>query len=228
MKENLMSDVNEKHGAQEQIEQFIQKNRKFIAAFAGLIVIVIAGFIAGFAIRDSLRNKSFSAVEELSRRYEALRFDITSEEKKDEVDTLLSDVKEFAGKASGYAHAQAWNIAANIHADRQEWPDAQASWINAANAAAKTYLAPAAWYNAAVAAEEQNNIDEAIQFYNESLTLSDHFPAAARAQFSIGRLQEGRNEKTAALESYRSLVSKWPQDPVWTNLARSRIVVLEK
>jgi tetratricopeptide (TPR) repeat protein len=223
-----MSDANEKYGAQEQIEQFIQKNRKFIAAFAGLVVIVIAGIIAAFAIRDNLRNKSFSEMEELSRRYEVLRFDITSEEKNDEVDTLLSDIKEFAEKASGYAHAQTWNIAANIHADRKEWPDAQASWINAAKAAAKTYLAPVAWYNAAVAAEEQNNIDEALQFYNESLALSGYFPAAARAQFSIGRLQEGRNEKTAALESYRSLVSKWPQDPVWTNLARSRIVVLEK
>jgi len=53
------------------------------------------------------------------------------------------------------------------------------------------------------------------------------FPAAPRAQFSVGRLRESLNEDEKAIEAYRAVISSWPNDQVWTNLARSRIIALE-
>jgi tetratricopeptide (TPR) repeat protein len=89
---------------------------------------------------------------------------------------------------------------------------------------AKTYLEPVAFYNGAVAAEEQGNTAQAIELYTKAASAAD-FPAASRAQFAIGRLQEA-NGKDAALEAYKSLLSKWPNDQVWANLAQSRIIAL--
>jgi tetratricopeptide (TPR) repeat protein len=77
-----------------------------------------------------------------------------------------------------------------------------------------------------VAAEEQGDIETAIAHYKNALEHSKVFPSAVRAQFSIGRLEESMNRKDAALEAYRSVVNNWPNDPLWPNLAQSRILAL--
>jgi tetratricopeptide (TPR) repeat protein len=91
----------------------------------------------------------------------------------------------------------------------------------------KTYLSPVAFFNAGAAAEEQGKAQEAIEYYTNCLASSADFPGAPRAQFAIGRLQEGLHENAAALEAYRAVISGWPYNQVWVNLAHSRIIALE-
>jgi tetratricopeptide (TPR) repeat protein len=110
--------------------------------------------------------------------------------------------------------------------DQKNWVAAEEKWLKAAEAAPKSYLAPIAVYNAAVAAEEQGNVESAIAFYSRAAGFGDSFPAAARAQFSVGRLEESRNNKDSAVEAYRNLLAKWPNEPVWPNLAQNRLLVL--
>jgi tetratricopeptide (TPR) repeat protein len=213
-------------GINERLNDFLQKNRRslVIGAIGGLIL--LAGFIAFFLIRDALRAKAVGAVEELTLRYEILLMDLKDPAKEAEVQAFTDELAAFAAKHRGYAGARSYSLLAGIYAERDDWPQAEAAWVKAAAAAPKTYLAPVSFFNAAVAAEEQGNISGAIDLYTKSLALADIFPAASRAQFSIGRLWETQKNNEAALEAYQAVINNWPEEPVWTNFARNRMLVL--
>jgi tetratricopeptide (TPR) repeat protein len=222
-----MSNVHEKDGAGGGINEFIQKNRKPIFVSFSVLFLLFVGFIVAFSLLGALRKKAISEVEGLNARYEALRFTIAEESSAADVEALLGDLEAVAKKTSGYAGGRAWAIIAGIHGDKKEWAEAEAAWTSAAKAAAKTYLASAAWFNAGAAAEEQGRVDEAVGCYTQSLANTEAFPAAPRAQFAIGRLKEAQGDHAAAIAAYREVISKWSYDTVWNNLAQSRIIALE-
>ena len=218
----------------ERVTDFIQKNRRVL--FIGLIVIVVvlAGFITVVTVRDKLQESALGQVDEFSRQYEAIRIDPDIDYSDDpyivtrmgEVAVLLVNIEGFAARNSGFAAARAYNLAANIHWDQNNRDEAERAWLDAAKAAGKNYLAPVSFYNAAVAAEERGDIETAIAHYRSALEHGNVFPSAVRAQFSIGRLEESRNRTDAAIEAYRNVLNNWPNDPLWPNLAQSRILAL--
>ena len=219
-----MAGKTEKININEIVNDFIQKNRKvMIICLSGIITVVIV-LVAVFMIRDHLQSQALSKVAELNRRYEAIKPNINLESA--DLNTFLEELNQFATKNSGYAAARAYAISAGIYEELKNWTEAEKAWLGAAKAGAKTYFAPVAFFNAAVAAEEQGNFNRAIELLNESLGYEKVFPAAPRAQFSIARLQETQGDRAAALMSYMALVSKWPQDQIWVNLAHSRILSL--
>ena len=227
-----MQKPNEKQGvedvnASEKINEFIQKNRKpiFITAVSLLLILVAA--IAAVSLMDVFRKRAIAAVEELNDRYETILPSITEEYFADDVNSLLDELTGFAKKHSGYAGGRAWLLIGGIHAAKKEWAEAETAYASAAKSAGKIYLAPIAWFNAAAAAEEQGKTAEALEYYGSSLTTQAVFSSAPRAQFSVGRLHETLNENEKAVEAYRAVISGWPHDQIWTNLARSRIIALE-
>jgi tetratricopeptide (TPR) repeat protein len=221
------------------INEFIQKHRKPIFVAAGIILLILVFCIAALAVMDVLRARAISSVEEFGSRYEELRPLISEESSADKVTQLLAELEVFAkknsgnaisnalGRATGYAGGKAWSIIGSIYGEKKDWAAAEAAWASAAKAARKTYLAPVAFFNAGAAAEEQGKTEEAIKYYTDSLASSVDFPAAPRAQFAIGRLRESLHETDAAIEAYRSVISGWSYDQVWTSLAHSRIIALE-
>jgi tetratricopeptide (TPR) repeat protein len=216
----------------ERLNQLIQKNRRTL--FIGLItiIVILAGFISGSVIRDKLRADALSRIEAYERRYEEIRYSAFGETEEAVVQVsgiiaLLEDLNEFQRKNSGFAKARSLFLSADIYWDQQRWAEAEKTWIEAANAAKKSYLAPVSLFNAAVAAEEQGNIQPAIDHYNSALVYGDSFPGAAKAQFSIGRLEESRGNDAGAIDAYRNLLGKWPGDPFWASLAQNRIIVLQ-
>jgi tetratricopeptide (TPR) repeat protein len=190
------------------------------------VVVLVIGFIAGFTIRDGLRIKAIGAVEDFSRRYDILVMDINESSKAADVEALLDELSAFAAKHGGYAGARAYSLSASIHAERKDWGEAEKAWQRSAKSAGKSYLAPAALFNAAVAAEEQGNLTGAIDLYTESAAHSSDFPGAARAQFAVGRLYEAQGDTQAALEAYRRIPEKWENESTWIDLAQDRIIVL--
>jgi len=220
----------------EAVNDFVQKNRKilFIALIA--IIAALATFITVVTVRENLQEKALSQVDEFSRRYEAVRIESYSDYTDDpylvsrmgEIAVLLTNIESFAARNSGFAAARAYGLAAGIHWDQGNFDEAERAWLDAAKAAGKAYLAPVSLYNAAVAAEERGDIEAAIAHYSSALEHGRVFPSAVRAQFSIGRLEESRNRKDAALEAYRNVLNNWPNDPLWPNLAQSRILALSE
>jgi len=217
----------------EMVSDFIQKNRKILFISLIAIIAVLAGFITVVTVRERLLEKALTQIDGFSRQYETLRIDSDSDDpymvsRMAEIAVLLANIEVFAARNSGFAAAQAYNLAANIHWDQNNRDGAERAWLDAAKAAGKNYLAPVSLYNAAVAAEERGDIETAIAHYKGALEHGTVFPSAVRAQFSIGRLEESRNGKDAALEAYRNVLSNWPNDSLWSNLAQSRILALSE
>jgi len=215
----------------ERIGDLIQKNRMQLMVALAAIVLVIVAFVLISVVREKTQSNALSKVDSLNRRYEAIKESLSGEEDLDiskqlELGILLSELTEFENKNSGFAAARAYSINASINMDQSNWEMAEEKWLKAAEAAPKSYLAPIAVYNAAVAAEEQGKIEQAIAYYSRAAGYEDSFPAAARAQFSVGRLEESRNNRDSAIEAYRNLLAKWPNEPVWPNLAQNRLLVL--
>ena len=215
----------------EKIGELIQKNRMRLLVGLGAIVLIIAGFIIFSIAREKNLSNALSKIDALNHRYENLKANISGEEEMNvsqlsELAALIVDITEFENKNSGFPAARAYSLSANIYMDQKNWALAEEKWVKAAEAAPKSYLAPIAIYNAAVSAEEQENIETAIAFYSKAAGYEDSFPAAARAQFSVGRLEESRNNKNSAIAAYRNLLAKWPNDPVWPNLAQNRLLIL--
>jgi tetratricopeptide (TPR) repeat protein len=228
-----MQKQNEKQGVDkepdfgEKINEFIQKNRKPIFFTAVALLIILIAIITTLSLMDVFRNKAIAAVEELNDRYEAILPSINEDYFSEDVNSLLDELTAFAKSHSGYSGGRAWLIIGGIHAAKNEWADAETAYASAAKKAGRIYIAPLAWFNAAAAAEEQGKTAEAIEYYSSSLTTQADFSSAPRAQFSVGRLHETLNEDEKAIEAYRAVISGWPYDQVWTNLARSRIIALE-
>ena len=209
------------------IVAFIQKNRKAIYICSGIILLSLIGCFSVFSLRDVFRKKAVDEIEELNKRYEALLPVINEEYSAYDAENLLIDLEIFAKKKSGYAGSKAWSLAGSILSERKEWAGAEAAWIAAAEKGAKIFLAPIAWFNAGIAAEEQGKPVEAIDHFTKSITLPAGFSSAPRAQFSIGRLWESLDNTDEALTAYRAVISNWPYDTTWVNLAYSRIIALE-
>ncbi|MDR0644717.1 MAG: tetratricopeptide repeat protein [Treponema sp.] len=208
----------------QKLSDFIQKNR--VGFFIGLLVVIggLVAFSTALGIARGLNAKAIAQVEDFSSRFDVLQMDINSEEKAADVQAFLDELVAFAPKHKGYARARAFIIMANIYADKKNWTEAEKAWNNAAVAGVGAYIEPVALYNAAVAVEEQGDLPRAIESYAKAADFD--FPGASRAQFAIGRLNESQSNKDAALEAYRALLSKWPDDQVWSNLAQSRIISL--
>ncbi|MCL1954322.1 MAG: tetratricopeptide repeat protein [Spirochaetes bacterium] len=222
-----MQNENEKQSFGEMINNFSQKNRKGLIIFSSAIFIILAGLIVFLSLQDVFNKKAIAKVEEINVRFQELRYFTNDINYTAEIQTLLSDIEAFAKNKSGYAAGKAWSMAAQIYSSRNEWQKAEETWLKAAKAGDKTYLGPISLFNAAAAAEEQGKIELAIELLQKSIDHKFEFPAAPRAQFSIGRLYEQLGNYPAAIESYRTVMINWQNVPVWQYLARSRIIAIE-
>jgi tetratricopeptide (TPR) repeat protein len=218
----------ENQSVAEKINNFITNNRKAIFTVICIIIAAFVVLIAYLAINDSINKKAITAMDELNGKYDDFTLYNEEDYNTPEVEALLAEIKPFAEKTGGFAGSKAWTIIGDIYSGRKDWANAQEAWLSAAKKGNKTYLAPVALFNAATAAEEQGNLEQAIELLEKSVAHKFEFPAAPRAQFSIGRLHETLGNKTAAAEAYRVILIKWPQMPLWQNLARSRIAVIEE
>lgn len=222
-----MQNENKNLTVSEKIVEFVQRNKKGILISAGVFVLLLAVLMVFLSLQDVFHNRAIAEVEELNQRYENIRNQITEDFQSSELDTLLADLEKIGVGKRGYPGSKAWSIIAQIHSGRKDWELSKEAWLNAAQKGNNTYLGPISLFNAAAAAEEQGNIEQAIELLQKCISHQFEFPAAARAQFSIGRLYEKQNNPAAAVEAYRSVMTNWQDVPIWQHLARSRITVIE-
>jgi tetratricopeptide (TPR) repeat protein len=211
----------------DKITDFVQRNRKGIFIVSGTMIFLFVGFVVYLSVSDYLNKKYIAEVEELSRRYEEIAYKIGDEPFASDIEELISDSKNFAANKRGLPAGKAWSIVANIHSERKEWPQCEEAWQKAADAGNKSYLGPIALFNAAAAAQEQGKYEQAIEYLKKCVDHKFEFPSVPRAQFSIGTLYERLNDYPEALAAYREVLIKWPELPVWQQLARSRIAAIE-
>jgi len=222
-----MQNKDENLNLAEKISDFVQRNRKGIFIVTGVLILLFAGSVTYLSLKDIFNKKAIAKVEELNQRYEEIRPLLGDDHYASDIEKLIADLSDFAGNKNGYAAGRAWSIVAQIHSAMEEWPQSEEAWLKAARAGDKTYLGPISLFNAAAAAQEQGKYEQAIELLQKCVDHKFEFPAAARAQFSIGRLYEMLDNYPAAVDAYRIVLINWPDMPVWQNLARSRITAIE-
>jgi tetratricopeptide (TPR) repeat protein len=208
---------------------FLQQRGKF---FLGLLVFVIAAVVVFFVVagvQDANTKKDLAALEDLVERYETLGASIENEPSSADVDALRSDLQTFAAGTRGYAGAKAWSLAGTVYAKQGKWAEAENAFAESAESGKKTHLYGPSLFNAGIAAEEANNIDKAIEYYTRSVAVPGTI-IGARAQFSIGRLQEGKGDKEAARLAYRTVIDQYTDysGDTWREFAQSRLIALDE
>jgi len=222
-----MQNENPKTTIGEKINNFIQRYKRIIIVTSISIAVLFAGLIVFLTLQDMFNKRAIAELEELSRRHDELMINAGGNYFTSDFDTLLADLNAFSKNKRGYAGGKSLSIIGLIHSVRNEWPQAETAWLSSARAGNRTYIAPMSLFNAAAAAEEQGKLEQAIELLQRSINHPFEFPAAPRAQFSIGRLYEQLNNYPAAVEAYRAVLIHWQEIPVWQDLARSRIAAIE-
>jgi len=219
-----------KEETEDKFSDFIKRNRKGIYISFGVIILLFAGIIVYLSLNSYLQKKATAEAEELNGKYNELRLSLSDESKNDDVNDLLEKLNVFVKGKSGYAGARGWTIIAQINSGKEDWPRAEEAWRSAAKAGVKTYLAPVALFNAAACAENQGKIKEAVELLEKCVAYKFDFPAAPRAQFSIGRLNEQLGDIPAAIAAYRAILAneQWSKIETWANLAQSRLIAIEE
>jgi len=212
----------------EKLIEFIQKNRRLL--FAGFIVIVVGlvGSLIGLTVRERVTINAFVQLDALEQRFIALQDYIAApgDGENAAVAALLDELDAFAARNSRFQAARAHYFRANIFEAQERWDNAQQAWLAATNAVPRTYFAPIALWNAAVAAERYGDLELAIALYARLVReYESSFYLAVRSQFSIGRLEEARGNTEAAIAAWQSLLGRWPLDP-HADFAQNRLIVL--
>jgi len=213
----------------ERLIEFIQKNRKFIFGGFIVIIVVLVGSIVGLTVRDRMVTNAFMQLDGFTQRHQTLMpyAGVTQTFRQGEIDELLEELAVFAARNSGSAAARAFIMSADIYYAQGMWPEAEQAWSAAANAARQPHLSPISLFNAAVAAEYDGDLDLAMALHTRVVQEHEQvFFLAIRSQFSLGRLYEAQGDTEAALGAWRGLVSRWPFDQFYANIAQSRIIVL--
>jgi len=217
----------EKVGMGDKINEFIQRNRKGIFAAACVILILFAGSLVFIYVKDNLDKKAAAEIEELITKFDELREKMFDEEGNEEIDAFIAELEDFGEKTRGFPGSKAKSMAAEIYVIREDWSKAEEAFTAAARIGAKTYLGPISLFNAAVAAEEQSRLEEAIDLLEQALSHKFEFIQAPHAQFSVGRLNEQLGNYDEAIAAYREVLINWSDIQNWHLLARSRIIALE-
>ena len=226
--------ISAEEGLFESILEKFQRNRKYILLGLITVVLIFVVFFISVSVRDRLHTQRLVQIDAFESRFFELQsideFAVIDEEESiarmTEIIVLLDELTAFQRRAFGFSKARAYTLSGEIYWFLDDKSQAEAEWLEAAKAAKNSYLEPVSFFNAAVAAEEQGNLEAAIKHFTSALNVSDNFPAAARAQFAIGRIEESRNNIDAALTAYRNILGRWPQDQLWANLAQSRIIAI--
>jgi tetratricopeptide (TPR) repeat protein len=217
----------EKENIGDGINEFIQRNRKGIFTLLLIIIVLLIGSVVFILIRDDVDKKAALRLEELIDNFDELIIFIDNEDYDEQINDFISELETFADKSRGVSGSKAWYLLGQIHSERKDWEKAEGAYKNSASVGSRTYLGPAALFNAAAAAEEQGNYEHAIELLQQCLSHRFEFPSAPRAQFSVGRLNEKIGNFSAAIDAYRAVMINWPEMNVWPQLARNRITALE-
>ncbi|MCL2232440.1 MAG: tetratricopeptide repeat protein [Treponema sp.] len=224
-----MAETQEKLSAAEKLIEFIQKNRRLLLAGFVVIAVGLLGAIVGLTVRERVVTNAFIRLDEFALRHDELMpyFEGEDVSRQPEINALIEELSAFASRNSGAVAARAFNMLASIYWAQERWSEAERAWTAVADAAPRPHLSPISLFNAAVAVEYEGDLESAIALHTRVVQDHEHvFFIAVRSQFSIGRLNEARGDIQAAIAAYQGLLSRWPHDPHYANLAQSRIIVL--
>ncbi len=203
---------------------FLTRHRTTIMITVGVIVVAVVALIIVLSVQNTRTEQSLAAVDELREDFDDW---LESDAEADAYDLLAEDAASIIDSYPGtYAAARARLIDAKALVELERFEEAAAIFLEVAEQASDTYLAPVSLMDAAIALEHAGDSDRALEIHRR---LADEYgedtAEVPRALFSIGRLNEQADRVADAADAYRRLIDDYPASS-WTNLARNRIITL--
>lgn len=218
------------HGEQpkliDRISGFLSRHRRTI--LIGLIVVAVAivALVVVLTVESNRSEAALTAAEALQRQFDDWSGQ-PADQQPDGYDAILRAADDIIRKyPETYAAMRARLIDARALSELERYSEAVDRYVEVADRRPLTYLAPVALMDAAVAAENADDSERALELYNRLAdTYKDSGIEIPRAILSIGRIHEQRDEIADAAAAYQRLIDDYPASS-WTNLARNRIITL--
>ena len=137
----------------------------------------------------------------------------------------IKSLEGFGEKKGGIVGARANMFCADVAFRDEKYEDSANYWKEAAAKAKKTYIAPLAYFNAAVCYENLGNKDLAAENYKLAAD-DEEFVMRAHAIFSYGRVLESKGDYAGAIAAYNDVNDKFASSS-WANLAKTRLISLK-
>ena len=203
---------------------FLTRHRTTIMITVGVIVVAVVALIIVLSVQNSRTERSLAAVDELREDFDDW---LESDAEAAAYDLLAEDAASIIDSYPGtYAAARARLIDAKALVELERFEEAAAIFLEVAEQASDTYLAPVSLMDAAIALEHAGDSDRALEIHRRLADeYGDDTAEVPRALFSIGRLNEQADRVADAADAYRRLIDDYPASS-WTNLARNRIITL--
>lgn len=214
----------EKKLLSENLGDFILRNLRVIFVFCGVLLLGAVCAVVVISVNEKTIEKGLGKIDLISYELTNKSYDLSETEIAARQDKAVSSLSELVGK-SGIVGVRANMLSAEIYYQKKDFENARSAWLAAAQKGKNTYIAPIALFNAASCCEELGNLDDAAAGYKSASEVKD-FYEAAHALFSLGRVQEAKEDFVAAAASYQALVDKSPEDS-WAKLAKNRLVSLK-
>lgn len=214
----------EKKSLSENLGDFILRNLRVIFVFCGVLLLGAVCAVVVISVNEKTIEKGLGKIDLISYELTNKSYDLSETEIAARQDKAVSSLSELVGN-SGIVGVRANMLSAEIYYQKKDFENARSAWLAAAQKGKNTYIAPIAFFNAASCSEELGNLDDAAAGYKSASEVKD-FYEAAHALFSLGRVQEAKEDFVAAAASYQALVDKSPEDS-WAKLAKNRLVSLK-
>ncbi len=218
----------EKKTFSEKLADFVSTHRMLIIGIGVAVVLAIAAVGIYTVVSGNIASASGRAMDLADQKFQTWSQETDEQKKADAEKSLIADLDSIAKKWPRTIAAQrALLKKSTMLSQKKDYAEAEKAALDAFSRNKKSYVAPVALQLAAVAAEEAGNTDTAITHYTaltkEYLKTS---PVVPSALFSLGRLQEDKQDYKAAQASYNQLVSSFGGSE-WALLAKNRLIYLK-
>lgn len=225
MKNNETISTEEKKGLAETISAFLSKYRVIIVGFVVVLLLCAVLLAVVLFLSDSKTDKGFAELDAISFSYSEIVKDATGEEKTQAEDKAIADALALAEKnKTNPVGMRSFIFAADVLFSKGSFEEAAKNYEKAGAIKAKSYLSGIALYNAAIAYDELNNYDAAIENFDKAIKNTS-FIMKNKAMFQKGRILEAKGDFAAAYATYSELFDLNPADS-WAILGKSRMIAL--
>jgi len=220
-----MKDENNELTLKERINDGLSSHWKLISMiFTGVLLLMAGILIYGYVNRGKEADSAMLA-EDIQEAYTEWIQQAADNRDDSELETLIAEaLDEYEGK---FAAQRALFTRGLMALENKEWDIASESFVAIADKWEDSYLAPVSLYNAGAAREEAGDKEGAAELWQRIINdYAEVSPDAPEALFNLGRLAEENGDVENAIEYYKDVNGRFPKSR-WTDLSKSRIVVLE-
>lgn len=208
----------------EKVGSFILKNRIIFLTVIVVVVLCVVGFSVYLKAAESKTAKVLEEIEKIEFNLTKGTAGLEEKDLQSYYSKALDGLSKYTDKG-GIAGARADLLSAEILFRTAKFSDAKEMYVNAAKKVKGTYLEPICYFNAAVAYEELNDADNAIDCYKKAVESKD-FGDPTHALFSIARILQSKSDYIGAKEYYEKTIEKGEND-AFASAAKTCIIQMQ-